>query len=150
MYIRVTKEFTFEIAHALYGYDGPCKNIHGHSYQLSVTLKGKPVNDNLSPKNGMVVDFSIIKNIVTAEIIEPCDHALILNNKTSKTLTSSLENQKLIQVDFQPTCENLIIYFVSKLQNSLPAETILHHLLLKETSTSYAEWYFEDNEKKLI
>ncbi len=38
--IRLTKIFNFEMAHALYGYDGPCKNIHGHSYQLEVTIAG--------------------------------------------------------------------------------------------------------------
>lgn len=46
--IRVTKEFRFEMAHALFGYDGPCKDIHGHSYKLSVTVSGKPVADKES------------------------------------------------------------------------------------------------------
>ena len=59
--IRVTKVFTFDMAHALYGYDGPCKNIHGHTYILSVTLKGKVINENNHPKNGMVIDFSDFK-----------------------------------------------------------------------------------------
>ena len=56
--IRVTKEFTFEAAHALYNYDGQCSNIHGHSYRLFVTVKGSPVSDINHPKNGMVMDFS--------------------------------------------------------------------------------------------
>ena len=59
--IRVTKEFRFEGAHALTGYDGKCRHIHGHSYRLFVTLKGdiKQVQDH--PKSGMVVDFSDLK-----------------------------------------------------------------------------------------
>ena len=40
--IRLTKEFTFETGHALYGYDGLCKNVHGHSYKLAVTVIGTP------------------------------------------------------------------------------------------------------------
>ncbi len=40
--IRITKAFNFEMAHALLGYKGPCKHIHGHSYELFVTVKGKP------------------------------------------------------------------------------------------------------------
>lgn len=48
--IRVTKEFNFEIAHALWNYDGPCANIHGHSYRMFVTVIGEPINDNNNPK----------------------------------------------------------------------------------------------------
>jgi 6-pyruvoyltetrahydropterin/6-carboxytetrahydropterin synthase len=51
--IRVSKEFHFEMAHALWNYDGPCKNIHGHSYKLIVTVIGTPLNDPNNPKNGM-------------------------------------------------------------------------------------------------
>ena len=78
MTIRVTKEFRFEMAHALAGHDGPCRNIHGHSYLLSVTLTGTPVNDPASPKNGMVMDFSDLKKIVDSAIVRPFDHALVL------------------------------------------------------------------------
>jgi len=59
--IRITKEFKFEMAHALKGYDGPCKNIHGHSYELMVTILGYPVVDESSPKLGMVMDFGDLK-----------------------------------------------------------------------------------------
>jgi 6-pyruvoyltetrahydropterin/6-carboxytetrahydropterin synthase len=146
MYIRVTKEFKFEMAHALLGHDGPCKNIHGHSYQLSVTLKGKPLNDPKNPKIGMVVDFSDIKRIVNDEIIQPFDHSLVLNKNTEKNMHSGLLDQKLILVDFQPTCENLIIHFAKRLKKVLPPTPILHHLVLRETNTSYAEWYADDNQ----
>lgn len=143
--IRITKEFKFEMAHALHGYDGPCKNIHGHSYQLSVTLKGKPINDSSNPKTGMVVDFSDIKKLVNDEIVHPFDHALVLNKNTSEGIQSGLQKNKLILVDFQPTCENLIIHIAKRLKKILPSTVMLHHLLLRETSTSYAEWYAEDN-----
>ncbi|HRG51617.1 MAG TPA: 6-carboxytetrahydropterin synthase [Bacteroidia bacterium] len=145
MQIRVTKEFRFEMAHALLGYDGPCKNIHGHSYQLAVTLKGKPINNELDSKNGMVVDFADIKKLVTAQIIQPFDHALVLNKETSVQLKSELQEHKLLMVAFQPTCENMLIHFVEKIKNALPPELTLHHLFLRETSTSFAEWYAEDN-----
>jgi len=59
--IRITKEFRFEMAHALLGYDGMCSNIHGHSYQLSVTLIGETLNNTSDPKNGMVMDFGDMK-----------------------------------------------------------------------------------------
>ncbi len=143
--VRVTKEFRFEMAHALYGHDGPCRNIHGHSYRLSVTLIGKPINDSASPKTGMVVDFTDIKTLVNKEIIHPFDHALMLNRNTLKSLQEELVDQKLILVDFQPTCENMLIYIAKKLKKSVPPNLVLHHLLLSETINSYAEWYAEDN-----
>lgn len=62
--IRITKIFTFETAHILYGYDGKYKNIHGHSYKLFVTLKGVPISDLNHNKNGMVLDFGDLKTIV--------------------------------------------------------------------------------------
>ena len=62
--IRITKEFKFETAHALMGYDGLCKHIHGHSYELLVTVIGHPIEDESNPKLGMVMDFGDLKKIV--------------------------------------------------------------------------------------
>ena len=63
--IRLTKEFKFEMAHALKGYDGLCRNIHGHSYELLVTIKGVPISDPSSAKLGMVMDFGDLKKIAS-------------------------------------------------------------------------------------
>lgn len=145
MQIRVTKEFRFEMAHALFGHDGPCKNIHGHSYQLAVTLMGVPIQNKDNPKAGMVVDFSDIKKLVNEEIVFPFDHSLVLNIDTPSSRYSGLAEQKLILLEFQPTCENLLIHFTKILKRILPPQVVLHHLLLRETSTSFAEWYSTDN-----
>ena len=80
--IRITKIFTFETAHVLYNYDGKCKNMHGHSYKLFVTVKGTPINDINDVKNGMVVDFGDIKKIVKEEIVDVWEHAVLLNALT--------------------------------------------------------------------
>lgn len=145
--IRVTKEFNFEIAHALWNYDGPCANIHGHSYRMFVTVIGEPINDSGNPKNGMVIDFGDLKKIIKQEIITPLDHAIILNKKAQESL-KSLNNQmfkKQYFVDYQPTCENMVIDFVKKIQDQIPDHLKLHSLKLHETATSFAEWYAEDN-----
>lgn len=132
------------MAHALFGHDGPCKNIHGHSYVLSVTLKGRPVKDPQGSKTGMVMDFTDLKKIVSDTITGTFDHALVLNKNTPPGLYAGLNGQKLILVGFQPTCENLVLHFAEKLRKSFGTAK-LHHLRLEETSTSYAEWYAEDN-----
>ena len=76
-FIRITKQFSFETGHALYGYDGKCKNVHGHSYKLSVTVIGKPIADKNNVKYGMVIDFSDLKQIVKEDIVNVFDHATV-------------------------------------------------------------------------
>ena len=143
--IRVTKLFTFDMAHALYGYDGPCKNIHGHTYHLEVTLIGYPYDD--STKEGMVIDFGDLKKIVKREIVEKFDHALVLN-ESAPYVTSELLNQEfenVIIVPYQPTCENLLLHFLENIKNLFPKEVQLCKVVLRETPTSFAEWQMEDN-----
>lgn len=145
--IRLTKIFTFETAHALWGYDGKCKNIHGHSYKLYVTVKGEPCNDIHHVKNGMVMDFGELKSIVKKLIINPLDHAIILNAETEhKQLGEQLQNQghKVIFMNCQPTCENMLMDFAEKIQSELPENILLAKLKLYETETSYGEWIRED------
>ena len=143
MYVRVTKQFRFEMAHALFGHDGPCKNIHGHSYRLYVTVKGKPLKSNKA-KAGMVMDFADLKKIVNEAVVHRFDHALVLSKRTPHKILAALTDEKLILTGFQPTCENLLLHFAQLLRKKLaPAE--LHHLRLEETNTSYAEWYASDN-----
>lgn len=145
--IRVTKEFTFEMAHALHGYDGPCKNIHGHSYKLSVTVTGKPSIKRNDPKLGMVIDFTRLKAIIENTIIKPFDHSLVLNKNTPHRLITKHEPLlgKIVLTSYQPTCENLLVDFATKIKKELPGNIKLHHLKLSETPTSFAEWYTEDN-----
>lgn len=145
--IRITKIFHFEMAHALDNYDGLCRNIHGHSYKLYVTLIGQPSKDETSPKKGMLIDFSDLKKIVQESIIDKYDHALLLNQHTDKIIIDTLKQyyQKIIIVPFQPTSELLLITFAQILQQALPANAKLFSLRLNETETSYAEWFAEDN-----
>ena len=120
--IRVTREFSFEMAHVLGNYDGPCRNIHGHSYKLLVTLTGIPADDTTSPKNGMVIDFAEMKRIVNREIISIFDHSVVLSKEYEKDKLNSLlemfENINL--VDYQPTCENLVTDFAGRLADKFP------------------------------
>lgn len=146
--IRITKIFTFETAHVLYNYDGKCKNMHGHSYKLFVTVKGNPINDLDSPKNGMVVDFGDIKKIVKEEIVDIWDHAVLLNaNSPHKKLGEDLEQKghKVIYCSYQPTCENMLYDIASKIKNRLPSQVHLAYLKLHETENSYGEWFAEEN-----
>lgn len=145
--IRITKEFKFETGHALYGYDGLCKNVHGHSYKLAVTVLGTPISEASEVKYGMVMDFSDLKSIVNKLVVKPFDHATVLNiNSPHKELADDMEKRghKIIRVSYQPTSEMMILDFAEKIATALPEHLKLIRLKLRETETSYAEWVAED------
>jgi len=146
--IRITKAYKFDMAHALPGHDGLCKNIHGHSYELLVTLIGEPITEEASPKLGMVIDFKDLKFIIKGLIVDELDHALILRDDSPKELLNEMHKNfdRIVLVGFQPTSENMIIDFAERIKKALPGNVKLHHLKLWETVTSYTEWYADDNE----
>jgi 6-pyruvoyltetrahydropterin/6-carboxytetrahydropterin synthase len=146
--IRITKEFNFEMAHALLGYNGPCRSIHGHSYYLYVTLRGEPVHDGSSPDDGMVMDFSEMKRIIKESVISRFDHALVLNAATPEERIEALQGfDNLVLVPYQPTCENLLADFAARIRPLLPGHIHLFSLKLCETVTSSAEWFADENDE---
>jgi len=146
--IRITKQFSFETGHALYGYDGKCKNVHGHSYKLFVTVIGSPIEDQNNVKYGMVIDFTDLKKIVMEEVVDVFDHATVFNKNTPHIeLAKELKDRghHVILVDYQPTSEKMVIDFKQKIKSRLPENIELFSLRLQETDSSYAEWYASDN-----
>ena len=143
--IRITKEFKFEMAHALHGYDGLCKNIHGHSYKLWVTVKGEVRNENGHVKDGMVIDFAELKEIVKPEIIDKYDHSLVLNANSPHASIDLSAFEKVFYLPYQPTSENLVMDFALKIKSKLPHDVELTKVVLSETASSFAEWNLEDN-----
>lgn len=142
--IRITKEFSFEAAHTLTGYDGACSEIHGHSYRLFVTVAGVPESDEKNPKFGMTMDFGVLKSIVREEVVDRYDHSFMIRNCP--------ENGELIEVlgryfsrihafDYQPTCENMVQHFAADIAARLPEGIRLVGVRLHETATSYAEYF---------
>ncbi|WP_178986485.1 6-pyruvoyl trahydropterin synthase family protein [Winogradskyella helgolandensis] len=147
--IRITKQFSFETGHALYGYDGKCKNVHGHSYHLFVTVIGTPIADATNVKFGMVIDFGDLKKIVKEEIVDVFDHATVFNKNTPHVeLARELEarDHNVLLVDYQPTSEMMVIDFAEKIKQRLPETIKLYSLKLSETTSSFAEWFASDNE----
>ena len=145
MVVRITKEFKFEMAHALYGYDGLCANIHGHSYKLWVTVKGEVKNENGHTKDGMLMDFTDLKSIVKPEIVDKYDHSLVLNANTPHADLDLSAFNKVYYLNYQPTSENLVLDFANFIKEQLPDGVVLLKVVLSETASSFAEWNLEDN-----
>jgi len=145
--IRITKEFHFEMAHALWNYDGPCRNVHGHSYILFVTFIGEPVNNPDDPRNGMIIDFGDLKKIVEENVVDRFDHALMIAGfgPTEKIENYRKHFENVLVSDYQPTCENIVAAIASIISAKTPRGISLHNVKLYETATSFAEWYASDN-----
>ena len=147
MNLRVTKIFDFETAHALWGYDGKCKNIHGHSYKLTVTISGPIIKDENHVKNGMIMDFGDLKDIVRSNVVDPFDHCLLLNGNTPHKAYADVENgfSKIMLCNYQPTAENMLIDMVQRIQPNLPEHIQLRYARLQETDNSFVEWFSDEN-----
>lgn len=135
------------MSHALLNYDGLCRNIHGHSYKLQITVKGEPENNPGSPKDGMVIDFSILKKMIQEKVIGQLDHSLMINENAPTDKLDALGQmyERHQVVPFQPTSENLVVYIAEKVKPLLPEHIELFSVRLYETSNSFAEWFSEDN-----
>lgn len=145
--VRVTKEFRFEMAHALWNYDGLCKNIHGHSYIMQVTVIGEPNSDVNDVKYGMVIDFGDLKKIVNESIVNRMDHSLVISERSKHdTLlqTEQMFDRRHI-TPYQPTCENMVVEFAKIIRKLLPQNVELYSIKLWETANSHAEWNRDDN-----
>lgn len=138
--VRVTKRFTFEMAHALRCHDGQCANIHGHSYVLDVTIAGTPAEAPDHPKDGMVIDFAELKRLVKP-IVDRFDHALFLHERDRGAVKADAALfGRIIFTPWQPTCENILLAIVEELEPKLPGGSRLCAARLQETATSWAEW----------
>ena len=96
----------------------------------------------------MVVDFGDIKKIVKEEIVDVWDHAVLLNALTPhKELGEDLakKGHKVIECNYQPTCENMLYEIAEKIKKNLPSHVQLAYLKLHETENSYGEWFAEEN-----
>lgn len=144
--IRIRKRYKFEAAHQLYGHDGACSNIHGHSYRFEIELSGVPIKEAGHPKDGMVMDFSMLDRIVQERILDLLDHSLILNEADPVCKTDHWKgNDKVIVFPFQPTCENLLQECLRRILPVLPSSVQLERLVLRETANAAAEWNRNDN-----
>ena len=133
------------MAHALYGYDGLCKNIHGHSYRLWVTIIGNVLEEKENVKDGMVLDFSLLKKIVKPNIVDKYDHSFVLNGNSPHADIDLSAFEKVFYLPYQPTSENLVYDFVQIIKAKLPKNISLYKVVLSEAANSYAEWCADDN-----
>ena len=137
--ILVTKIFRFEMAHALNGYPGACQYVHGHSYELHVTVSASS-DDEYMPAPGFEIDFKQLKKLIKENVIDVLDHSLLLSPQYIDKHPGLRSHENLVVLTAEPSAENLLIYISDLLKKLLPRDVRLQKLKLYETSDSYAEW----------
>ena len=138
--ISVTKIVRFEAAHVLHNYPGACGRIHGHSYELHVTVKRSALKAGYLGGTGMVVDFKELKKILNDEILCLLDHRLLVSQKYLDAHQQSYKPGEMTLFEVEPTAENILVLVSEKLTAALPADVKLDLLRLWETKDSYSEW----------
>ena len=126
------------MAHALENYPGKCRHIHGHTYILHVSVSGKILDQRGAPLDGMIADFTDIKQWVKSEVIETFDHALVLrqNSEHANMNWSELNWTRILLTSYQPTCENIMLDIRDRLIKKITLGLELVKLRLYETPTS--------------
>ena len=130
------------MAHAIHGYEGACKNIHGHSYVLHVTVASTHLyKNNFIPKPGFIIDFKILKKLVNSTVVEVLDHQLVLSKEYLLNNPHNNNQANLVIWEMEPSAENILLYIQQALKNTMPEKIETIKLLLYETADSYAEWH---------
>ncbi|GEP98740.1 6-pyruvoyl trahydropterin synthase family protein [Chitinophaga cymbidii] len=138
--LQVTKIFRFEMAHALQGHAGACRHVHGHSYQLHVTVRQEREQEGYLPGAGMLIDFKELKKLVKEAVIRRLDHQLLLSGDYLAANPGILRQENLLVLEAEPSAENLLLFVRNAIREKLPAGIALAKLKLYETADSYAEW----------
>lgn len=137
MYTIVT-ESSFDSAHFLLGYNGKCKNIHGHCWKVKVELLGENLQLN-GHNRGMLVDFKDIKKELR-NLTDYLDHSLIIEKNSLKShILKILKNEgfKILEFDFRPTAENFCKFIYNYLKNK---NFKVYEVSVYETETNVAKY----------
>lgn len=133
--ISITKKIEFEAAHRLSNYTGPCREIHGHTYKLEVTVTGP-----IQADTDMILDFRILKEILSKTVMKHFDHALILKDEPVNRQIFAAYQGKITWMEHEPTAERMIQWIFHQIREELRAPLELVDLSLHETSGSHASW----------
>lgn len=107
----ITRRLEFDAGHRISTHNSQCRHLHGHRYVIEITLSGNIITDEGVTEQGMVMDFSEVKRIAKAVLVDKWDHAFLVFSGDTPVLQflQSLEDHKTVIFDSQPTAENLAL-----------------------------------------
>jgi 6-pyruvoyltetrahydropterin/6-carboxytetrahydropterin synthase len=141
--MTVTKTVRFDAAHVLTNHQGLCKNLHGHTYRVDVSVAQAP-----GDSGDMVIDFKDLKSIATAVVCDRFDHAFIYNTGSAGEcdIAAVVERHgmRTVALPFRSTAENLARYFFDELKSRI---VNLSSVRVWETADSCAECFGADGSR---
>ena len=130
----VTKTVKFDAAHVLTDHQGLCRNLHGHTYRVDVSVSTEADGD-------MVIDFKELKKVANEVICDRFDHAFIYNTESAgeSEIAAVVEKNgmRTAAIPFRSTCENLAKMFYNELKAKVPG---LSAVKVWETADNVAEF----------
>ena len=132
----VTKTVRFDAAHVLTNHEGLCKNHHGHTYRVDVSVS---CGDGMP--GDMVMDFKELKRIANETICDRFDHAFMYNTsspgETEIAAVVERNGMRTVPIPFRSTAENLAKLFFAELEKKIAG---LSSVRVWETQDSSAEY----------
>jgi len=132
----VTKTVKFDAAHVLTNHQGLCKNLHGHTYRVDVSVAQADADGR-----DMVIDFKDLKRLATETVCDRFDHAFIYNTESAgeREIAAVVEKNgmRTVAIPFRSTAENLAKLFYNDLK---PLIAGLSAVKVWETAESCAEY----------
>ena len=143
--MQITTRLEFDAGHRIPDHKSQCRNLHGHRYVIEITLSGDIINASNTSENGMVMDFSDVKQIARKSVVDVWDHAFLVfkDDKVVLDFLKSLPNHKTVIFPTVPTAENMAAEAFNILKSQYK-DTYGNHLTLErvrlfETPNSWAD-----------
>lgn len=143
--MQITRRLEFDAGHRIPDHQSKCCHLHGHRYAIEVTLIGTPVELVGIPENGMVMDFSRVKQLAKIHVVDVWDHAFLVYRGDTSVLTflNSMPGHKTVVLDKVPTAENLASLAFATLdpiyQATLGNQLRLQRVRIYETPNCWAD-----------
>jgi 6-pyruvoyltetrahydropterin/6-carboxytetrahydropterin synthase len=143
--ITITRKLEFDAGHRIPDHKSQCRNLHGHRYTLEITLTGAVISEEGSSDNGMIMDFSDVKALAKAHLVDIWDHAFLVYEKDQvlRDFLATLPDHKTVVIGSIPTVENLAQTAFNILKevyrDRYGTGLHLHKLVLHETPNCWAE-----------
>lgn len=142
-FARISKEVEFDAGHRVPSHGSKCRSPHGHRYRVRATCEGAIVDEPGAPDDGMLIDFSGLKTMLTELVHDPWDHAMLVHHEDGALLTAMRgHGWKVVITPHVPTAENLARMIWAELAPAIEAHwrggLVLAEVAVWETPTSVA------------
>jgi 6-pyruvoyltetrahydropterin/6-carboxytetrahydropterin synthase len=105
----ITRRLEFDAGHRIPDHKSQCRHLHGHRYAIEITLSGDVIDKAGDAANGMVMDFSQVKDLAKQHVVDLWDHSFLVfaGDQAVVEFLNSMPGHKTVILDRVPTAENL-------------------------------------------